>query len=245
MVKNLQRMYRSGVGLSIVTMALGIGLLAHNLIETKDKVVSLNKANHALLEEVNQKDVAISNYQAKVEKLDKRINRLSKNTADLTKQVNMYKKKEKARIQAEKKAKKAQELKQEIELKKKQQQRKVSSRASQKAPTKVTSSVPSQSFTMTNYTVNCTGCTGTTKSGKNVNNTIYHNGMRIVATDPSIIPLGSILEISVGGNAFKAQALDVGGAIKGYRLDLLVESNTEANSFGRKKVLVKIIRKGW
>ncbi|PEM65354.1 hypothetical protein CN613_25490 [Bacillus pseudomycoides] len=79
-----------------------------------------------------------------------------------------------------------------------------------------------------------------TKTGYDITNTIYYNGMKIIAVDPSVIPLNSIVEIEGYG---KAIALDTGGAIKGNRIDYLVGSDEEANNFGRRNVNIKIIGK--
>lgn len=235
-------MRKGGVGVLVASMALGIGILSHNLIESKDRVEVLIKEKSALSETLNEKKVIISNYQARVEELDKRVSNLDKHSQKLSKQVKEYEKKERLYIKSDKRAKaKIKELERLLNVKQQEAKKKVvnQSRSSSKG------TAQSSTFSVTNYTVNCTGCTGITKSGKNVRNTIYHNGMRVVATDTSIIPLGSIIEISVAGNAFKAQALDIGGAIKGYEIDLLVSSNSEAVKFGRKKASVKVLRRGW
>lgn len=58
------------------------------------------------------------------------------------------------------------------------------------------------------------------------------------ATDPRVIPLGTKLYIEGYGYAF---ACDVGGAIKGNRIDLAYDSYREANTKGRKKVRVWIL----
>lgn len=80
-----------------------------------------------------------------------------------------------------------------------------------------------------------------TKTGYDITNTIYHNGLRVIAVDPSVIPLYSIVDIEGYG---KAIALDTGGAIKGNRIDYLVANDSEANNFGRRNVNIKIIGKG-
>lgn len=100
-----------------------------------------------------------------------------------------------------------------------------------------------QVFEMTAYVALCdTGCTGITSTGYDVRNTIYSpEGLRIVAADPSVLPFGTVIEITSGGNTFQAIVMDSGGAIKGNRLDLLVESEAEARDFGRQGVDVRII----
>jgi 3D (Asp-Asp-Asp) domain-containing protein len=96
----------------------------------------------------------------------------------------------------------------------------------------------------TAYTSDCLGCSGLTFSEYNVRNTIYFGEYRIVATDLNVIPLYSLLKVQTNNESFYAIVLDKGGAIKGYRMDLLVNSYQDAISFGRQKVKVTILRKG-
>lgn len=102
-----------------------------------------------------------------------------------------------------------------------------------------------ESFSMkiTHYSPYCKGCIGLTKHLEHdVRNTKYYKGMRIIAVDPRVIPLGSIVEMELPGGSIKAVALDIGGAIKGSRIDLLVSSEREALNLGvYKNVKVKII----
>lgn len=60
----------------------------------------------------------------------------------------------------------------------------------------------------------------------------------VVAVDPGIIPLGSRLYIPGYGEAVAA---DTGGAIYGYRIDLCMESYSEAMNFGRRTVTVYLL----
>ena len=65
-----------------------------------------------------------------------------------------------------------------------------------------------------------------------------------VAVDPSVIPLGTKLYIaSTDGSPDYgfATALDTGGAIKGYRIDLFMEDGTDANNFGIRQVKVYVL----
>lgn len=61
----------------------------------------------------------------------------------------------------------------------------------------------------------------------------------VAAVDPSVIPLGSRLYIPGYGEAIAA---DTGGAIYGYRIDLCMESYSEAMQFGRRDVTVYILK---
>jgi 3D (Asp-Asp-Asp) domain-containing protein len=97
----------------------------------------------------------------------------------------------------------------------------------------------------TAYTNNCTGCTGITSTGVNVKNTVYHEGARVIATDPSIIPTHSVVRIETSsGQSFVAVAEDKGGAIHGHIIDVLVESYGKAISFGRQNAIITIIKEG-
>ena len=61
----------------------------------------------------------------------------------------------------------------------------------------------------------------------------------IIATDPEIIPLYSIVEIKDMGAYV---ALDTGGTIKGNRIDILFSSKEEAIDFGIQEREVRVIR---
>ncbi len=66
-----------------------------------------------------------------------------------------------------------------------------------------------------------------------------------IAVDPSVIPLGSELYItSSDGSSWVygyAVAEDTGGAIKGNRIDLYFNSESECQSFGRQSAMVYIL----
>jgi 3D (Asp-Asp-Asp) domain-containing protein len=76
----------------------------------------------------------------------------------------------------------------------------------------------------------------TTASGLSVKT----NGGRLVASDPSIIPLHSLVSVPgyAGGNA--VPVLDTGGAIKGHRLDVLLPTFDVAKEWGTHTLDVKI-----
>ena len=103
-----------------------------------------------------------------------------------------------------------------------------------------------QPFEATAYTAFCdTGCIGVTKTGIDVSNTTHHNGLRVIATDPSVVPMWSIVELRFAdGSTERAIAVDTGGAIKGRRIDYLIGNHHDALKFGRQQVSVKIIERG-
>lgn len=98
------------------------------------------------------------------------------------------------------------------------------------------------SVSATYYTASCVGCSGVTATGYDVRSSIYANGYRVIAVDPSVIPLGSIVEVSTPSETFMAIAGDTGGAIKGSRIDILVSTKTQALSYGRVAATVRIVR---
>lgn len=101
-------------------------------------------------------------------------------------------------------------------------------------------------FEATAYVADCDGCSGITKTGYDVRNTVYTpEGLRVIAVDPAVIPLGTTVEIRLAdGRTFKAKAIDVGGAINNYEIDILVDSYDKAIRFGRQAVELRINSEG-
>ena len=90
--------------------------------------------------------------------------------------------------------------------------------------------------TATAYTASCNGCSGRTATGLNLR---ANPNMKVIAVDPSVIPLGT--KVYVEGYGY-AVAADTGGAIKGYIIDLFMPSKAEAYRWGRKKVKIKVLQ---
>ena len=87
----------------------------------------------------------------------------------------------------------------------------------------------------TAYTASCAGCSGITATGINLH---ANPGLKVIAVDPNVIPLGSKVWVEGYGNAI---AGDTGGAIKGNKIDLFMANKSDALSFGRKQVKVRIL----
>ncbi|SIS62275.1 G5 and 3D domain-containing protein [Salimicrobium flavidum] len=87
----------------------------------------------------------------------------------------------------------------------------------------------------TAYTADCAGCSGVTATGVNLNT---NPNKKVVAVDPSVIPLGSRVWVEGYGTAVAA---DTGGAINGNRIDLHVPNKSEAFGFGRRSVEVRVL----
>jgi len=87
----------------------------------------------------------------------------------------------------------------------------------------------------TAYTASCAGCSGITATGINLK---ANPGIKLIAVDPSVIPLGSKVWVEGYGYAI---AGDTGGAIKGNKIDLFVADQSAALAFGRKQVKIKVL----
>lgn len=79
-----------------------------------------------------------------------------------------------------------------------------------------------------------------TRSGYDVTDTILYEGMRIIAVDPAVIPLGTRVYVEGFGMAI---ALDTGSAIKGNKIDVMMDSKEEAVTFGRQPLTIWVIPK--
>lgn len=102
-----------------------------------------------------------------------------------------------------------------------------------------------RTYEATAYTSRCSGCSGITKTGVNLRQSIFHEGRRVIAVDPRYIPLGTIVRVTLSdGSSFEAIAEDTGGAIRGQIIDVAHETKADANRFGRQSVEVRMIRKG-
>ncbi len=88
--------------------------------------------------------------------------------------------------------------------------------------------------TATAYVLNCKGCSGRTATGL-----VLRPNMKIVAVDPSVIPLGTKLYVEGYGYALAA---DKGGWVKGKKVDLLFPSESSARNWGVRKIKVKILK---
>ncbi len=88
----------------------------------------------------------------------------------------------------------------------------------------------------TAYTAKCAGCSGITSTGVDLN---ANPNAKVIAVDPSVIPLGS--KVYVEGYGY-ATAADTGGAIKGNKIDVHVPTKDEAYNWGNKTVKVTIVK---
>lgn len=87
----------------------------------------------------------------------------------------------------------------------------------------------------TAYTADCAGCSGVTSTGVDLNK---DPDAKVIAVDPDVIPLGS--EVYVEGYG-KATAADIGGAIKGHKIDVFIPNKDDADNWGVQSLDVTIL----
>lgn len=87
----------------------------------------------------------------------------------------------------------------------------------------------------TAYTAYCTGCSGITATGYDLR---ANPGAKVIAVDPSVIPLGSRVWVEGYGEAI---ASDTGGAIKGNRIDVFIPDNNKVYQWGVRNVTIKVL----
>ncbi|WP_026908523.1 G5 and 3D domain-containing protein [Paucisalibacillus globulus] len=92
-------------------------------------------------------------------------------------------------------------------------------------------------FTMTAsaFTSDCSGCSGYTATGIDLK---ANPNIKVIAVDPSIIPLGTKVWVEGYGEAI---AGDTGSNISGMRIDIHVPTKADAYKWGVRKVKVKIL----
>lgn len=201
--------------LALVGMSTIVGVLLVGSVKDQQRIEKQNKLIHKQDEKIESLSSQIGELKKKIEDKDFIIDGLNQRIEKLQ-QENM-------------------ELNDELNKVKKEKEELISRGESNR----------SFYVEMTSYTAFCpTGCTGKTATGVDVSNTIYYKGQRVVAVDPSVIKLGSLLKVETESETFYAYALDTGGAIKKFKIDLLVENREIAYQNGRQKAKVTIIKEG-
>jgi 3D (Asp-Asp-Asp) domain-containing protein len=66
----------------------------------------------------------------------------------------------------------------------------------------------------------------------------------MIAADPSVLPLGTVVHLRAGRYTGTYTVMDTGGRIKGRRVDVYVPTHREALEFGRRQVKIKVIGRG-
>lgn len=229
--------------LAILVALTTLGFSHYTLIKTERELSKVEKQYHTIVSSLEkaEEDLAVVKNESKETKLKvvKLANKVKKQKVANKKQTkaNTTMKKDidrnkiniatlKARIQS-----------------KKQAQAKAKTQAKSKKHIETTqlvsksSSPAGRSIQMeaTGYTAYCNGCSGKTATGINLR---ANPNARVIAVDPSVIPLGT--RVWVEGYGY-AVAADKGGAINGNKIDVHFATKSQAYAWGRKTVLVKIL----
>jgi 3D (Asp-Asp-Asp) domain-containing protein len=67
----------------------------------------------------------------------------------------------------------------------------------------------------------------------------------IVAADPAVLPVGTVLRILDGAFSGIYTVMDTGSAVKGRKIDIFIPNCERAVEFGEKSLRVRILRHGW
>ena len=67
----------------------------------------------------------------------------------------------------------------------------------------------------------------------------------IIAADPRVLPIGSIVRVVAGEQSGIYSVLDTGPLVTGRRIDIFMPEFSDAKKFGRRKVQIQVIRYGW
>lgn len=217
-----------------ITLTLGLILsLSYNLhlhndnVDINNKMQEMNKNIKAKSKIVKKQSAEIANLADIIKKQDEKL-----------KNNNMVIEKQNKQLQEDKNEIKNLKAKVKEEEEEKTSSFKVESKGSEV-------NAKTLNLELTAYTATDGGISGITKTGYDVRNTIYYQGMRIIATDASYIPLYSILDIKTNnGYSFRAISIDTGSAIQNNIVDFLVSSQSEAINFGRQQATAIVVRWG-
>ncbi|QOV08370.1 3D domain-containing protein [Bacillus phage Kirov] len=231
-------------------LTIGLGAYSYSTVDRKNAEISDGKKTIEKLKDNNaDKDNRIKDIQSKLDELDKKFQESEKVKSEQENTINEQSKKiEEQHSTVEGYQQKIQELEKELSFKKQKKGSDVKKESKvevQQAPAKEEKKSSGRTITVeaTAYT-NHPSENGTyggkvvTRTGLDISNSITHNGMGIIAVDPSVIPLNSIVEVEGLGTYI---ALDTGSAIQGNRIDILMGDSTQTDNWGRRNVNVTIL----
>lgn len=222
-----------------------------DFISRVSSVSTITNADRELIEQQTvDKEKVERHQQAILEKINKQqqlVDKLEKTKATIKEKSAVLKKSEKEMKQKEKQLKKekAKLSSEDSELSKLEQSyRKEMNSRDEQVTTKASNNKSKQErfqvgetyrMASTAYTPFCKGCSGYTATGINVKGKQHQ---RIIAVDPSVIPLGTRVWVEGYGEAIAA---DTGSSIVGNKIDVLFKSKSQALQWGRRTVTVKVL----
>ena len=78
---------------------------------------------------------------------------------------------------------------------------------------------------------------GATESGA-------HTRHGIIAADPHVLEVGSLVRILDGSRRGIYTVLDTGGTVKGFTIDIFIRDCGQAKTFGKRPMRVRVLRRG-
>ncbi|AZU99016.1 cell wall-binding protein [Bacillus phage pW2] len=231
-------------------LTIGVGAYSYNTIDRKNAEISDNKKVINKLNVDNaDKNTRINDIESKMKDIEKKFIQSEETTKKQEQQITEQTQKiEEQNSQIQNYESKVAELEKELNFKKQKKGSDVKKKInieqpkqmSNKAPEKNGRTITVEATAYTNHpSENGTyGGKVVTRTGLDISSSITYNGMGIIATDPSVIPLNSIVEIDGLGTYI---ALDTGGAIQGNRIDILMADSNQTYNWGRRNVNVTIL----
>lgn len=214
----------------------------------------LAKAQAVLQDNLTKRQENLQSVQEKYNQLASQINLAEQEKANIESnmkavQDTIAREQEAARVAAEAREKAAAEAKAAKEEEEKARQTAPVSKPNQKSeqkPEQKTEQKPAQGgrelyVEATAYTAD--PLENGKQPGEHVKSAMGHDltanpGMKLIAVDPAVIPLGSRVYVEGYGTAI---AGDTGGAIKGHKIDVLMPDKGSSSAWGRRTVKVVIL----
>lgn len=245
----MKKIIISGVMTVSLMLTIGVGAYSYNTIDRKNAEIS---DNNKIIKKLNvdnaDKDNRIKDIELRMKDIEKKFVQSEETTKKQEQQITEQTKKiEEQDSQIKNYESKISELEKELNFKKQKKGSDVKKTNNIEKPKIETKQEKKNGRTIT---VEATAYTnhpsenGTyggkvvTRTGYDISSNITYNGLGIIATDPSVIPLNSIVEIEGLGTYI---ALDTGSAIQGNRIDILMANSTLTDNWGRRNVNVTIL----
>ncbi|WP_405100525.1 3D domain-containing protein [Oceanobacillus sp. FSL H7-0719] len=209
--------------------------------EAKNALNSKQKELVAYVEKLESEDIELQNMEDKVKA---EIAAAAKRAEEEERRAAVAKAKKEAELTAKKKQEEAAQQETElVHVSKKAEKNNSSSKnttpsngigSSKENNQKENTNKKSFTVSSTAYTANCAGCSGITTTGIDLKK---NSNAKVIAVDPSVIPLGSLVHVEGYGYAI---AGDTGSAIRGKKIDVFYSSKSKALNWGVRTVKVTI-----
>jgi len=236
----MKKIMISGVMTVSLMLTIGVGAYSYNTIDRKNAEISDNKKIINKLNVDNaDKNTRINDIELKMKDIEKKFVQSEETTKKQEQQItDQTKKIEEQNSQIKNYESKISELEKELNFKKQKKGSDVKKTNNVEQKNGRTITVEATAYTNHPSENGTYGGKVVTRTGLDISSSITYNGMGIIATDPDVIPLNSIVEIEGLGTYI---ALDTGSAIQGNRIDILMANSNLTDNWGRRNVNVTIL----